>query len=199
MKLFILAILATACGTEGAAPLPAVFEQQTAQNQQALSMVVDSLDDLPQCSDVNERQLVYAEDEEQFLSCRRGEWRAVNLPAQTQQTEVQTSPFWRDPETGTVWHVVGVIRYKVSYGHGEDLTHCGFYQDITDLPKIYTAPTPEQRQQAIRNGLFGQSKVRVFVDLGMYVNSDDPATIHDGQGYWDHNLSAFLICPLRKP
>jgi hypothetical protein len=70
------------------------------------SMALDSKDDLPECTESNNKQLIYVIDEEQFYTCNDAEWAAIDVgPEQLDDNH------FLDKITGYLWQVGGVVSW----------------------------------------------------------------------------------------
>lgn len=111
MKLVILlAVITTGCGQgifggKDSGSDSSTTEESTSESGKLQSLALDSKDDLPECTEANDKQLAYVTDEEQFYVCGDAEWTEITIGEELASNE------WKDAATGYIWMIGGVTSY----------------------------------------------------------------------------------------
>lgn len=165
--------------------------------QKPNTTALNSVGDLPVCSMGNDSQLVYIKDDSLFYECRNSAWEAIIINSEnkliTSSSEgtdgLDASEFWEDKKTGKTW-------YKAGQRYGSYGGRCLYASDDPDayiLDGAFREPTVAEAQEALRNGIYDEMRIRVIVNMknGYYAFSDDPDTVHvKGVEGW----AGFVIC-----
>lgn len=100
--------------------------KQGASSPQLLSIALQSKDDLPECSRLNDTQMSYVIDIEQYFVCKEESWMEIDPPSNTKTAkgskgedgkdgtdgETVTTNNWYDSTTGKLW----IIGAQVNVG-----------------------------------------------------------------------------------
>jgi hypothetical protein len=145
-----------------------------------------AIDELPRCSENNEKQLVYLTTDKNFYSCEAKGWQKISV-VENHVTEVtnvtnESSVLWLDDVTGRSWYVRGLA---TSY------QGCSEPNAPASVVKSTESPSLAQIQAALANGLFEGVNVKIYYAANAYIHSNAPTVLKSDFSAF---LYAFNLC-----
>lgn len=137
--------------------------------------------ELPECSEANLHQLVYLTSKSQFYTCE-GDWQPIDISVEQKVIAPEKSFLWFDEVTGRYWFIKDPApSYLACPDSGS-----------SQIVKTFENPNTDEIQEALANGMF-EVKVKVYLQSGLFVYSDDPYTLLHTADYTG-NIHAFTAC-----
>lgn len=181
--LFLVVIALNSCGSkDSGGGSDNETTTTTTTVAEPLTVALKTKKDLPKCNESNESQLVYVIAEKTFYACGESEWSVVEITdddTEETQKSILGGNFWRDETTDLTWYVKATVTPWLQVCEVETST------------EMLTAGSKDQIKTALKNGIFGDVNVRVWVDGLIYVTAANPDTEVDATG---GSLKAFNIC-----